>query len=328
MAKVRASPARENSPKSHSGRAILHEGLRRAIRMDWNDLRYFLAVRRAGSLAGAARTLKVEHSTVSRRLAALEDALGATLFLRGPDGFTSTPAGDKLAIHAESMEAAATAIDRQVTGGDERVDGTVRLTTSEVFSGFVVKRLGLLRARHPDLVVEVLSGNQAFDLGRGEADVAIRIMSTSDPELLVRKLVDCGWAMYAARGYVGQRGAPPSPEDLADHDVIGFDETLAKVPGALWLEAHRAGARVVLRANSIMAACNACLAGLGVTVLPCFLGDPEPSLQRLAAKNLGSRPMHLVVHPDRARVARVRVVMDFITEIMTAESQLLHGARE
>jgi DNA-binding transcriptional LysR family regulator len=295
--------------------------------MDWNDLRYFLAVRRAGSLAGAARALKVEHSTVSRRLAALEDALGAKLFLRGPDGFTSTPAGDKLATHAESMEAAATAIDRQVTGGDERVDGTVRLTTSEVFSGFVVKRLGALRARHPDLVVEVLSGNQAFDLARGEADVALRIMATSDPELLVRKLVDCGWAMYAARGYVEQRGLPASPEDLAGHDIIGFDDTLAKVPGALWLEAHGAGARVVLRGNSIMAVLNACLAGLGVTVLPCFLGDVEPTLARLAPKHLGTRPMYLVVHPDRARVARVRVVMDFVAEIMSAEAQLLNGAR-
>jgi DNA-binding transcriptional LysR family regulator len=293
--------------------------------MDWNDLRYFLAVRRAGSLAGAARALKVEHSTVSRRLAALEDALGVKLFLRGPDGFTSTPAGDKLAPHAESMEAAVTAIDRQVTGGDERVDGTVRLTTSEVFSGFVVKRLGPLRERHPELVVEVLSGNQAFDLARGEADLAIRIMATTDPELVVRKLVECGWAMYAARGYLDRRAAPPSPEALAGHDVIGFDDTLARVPGALWLEAHGAGARVVLRGNSIMAVLNACLAGLGVTVLPCFLGDSEPSLVRLAPQHLGARPMYLVVHPDRARVARVRVVMDFIIEMMTGEARLLEG---
>jgi DNA-binding transcriptional LysR family regulator len=144
----------------------------------------------------------------------------------------------------------------------------------------------------------------------------------------VRKLGDCGWGMYAARGYVEQRGAPPSPEDLTGHDVIAFDDTLAKVPGALWLATHGAGARVVLRGNSIMAVLNACLSGMGVTVLPCFLGDAEPTLRRLAAKHLGSRPMYLVVHPDRARVARVRVVMDFIAEMMAAESQLLHGARE
>jgi DNA-binding transcriptional LysR family regulator len=293
--------------------------------MDWNDLRYFLAVKRAGSLAGAARALKVEHSTVSRRLAALEESLGAKLFLRGPDGFTSTPAGDALTPHAEAMEAAAQAVTLKVAGDDERVEGTVRLTTSEVFSGFVVKRLGPLRARHPDLLVEVLSGNQAFDLARGEADVAIRIMATSDPDLLVRKLVECGWGMYAARGYTEQRGAPPSPEALAGHDVIGFDETLARVPGALWLEGHAAGARVVLRGNSIMAVLNACLAGLGVTVLPCFLCDVEPTLVRLAPQHLGSRPMYLVAHPDRARVARVRVVMDFIIEMMTGEAKLLEG---
>jgi DNA-binding transcriptional LysR family regulator len=262
--------------------------------MDWNDLRYFLAVRRAGSLAGAARALKVEHSTVSRRLAALEEALGAKLFLRGPDGFTSTPAGDALAPHAEAMEAAAEAVSRQVSGGDERIEGTVRLTTSEVFSGFVVKRLGPLRVRNPDLVVEVLSGNQPFDLARGEADLAIRIMATSDPDLRVRKLVDCGWTMYAARGYLDSHGAPASPEVLTGHDVVGFDETMSRVPGALWLEAHGAGARIVLRGNSIMAVLNACLAGLGVTVLFCHLGDVEPTLVRVSRQVLGMRPMFLV----------------------------------
>jgi DNA-binding transcriptional LysR family regulator len=293
--------------------------------MDWNDLRYFLAVRRAGSLAGAARALKVEHSTVSRRLAALEEALGAKLFLRGPDGFTSTPAGDALAPHAEAMEAAAQAVTRKVAGGDERASGTVRLTTSEVFSGFVVKRLGPLRARHPDLLVEVLSGNNPYDLSKGEADVAIRIMTTNDPDLRVRKLADCGWSLYAAKGYVDHRGAPPSPGRLAGHDVIGFDETLAKVPGALWLDAHAEGARVVMRASSIMSVLNACLAGMGVSVLPCLLGDVEPTLVRLAPAILGARPMFLVVHPDRATVARVRVVMDYIAEIMAAESKLLEG---
>jgi DNA-binding transcriptional LysR family regulator len=294
--------------------------------MDWNDLRYFLAVRRAGTLAGAARALKVEHSTVSRRLSALEDALGAKLFLRGPDGFSPTPAGDRLLPLAESMEAAVTAIDRQVAKGDERVEGTVRLTTSEVFSGFVVKRLGPLRERHPDLIVEVLSGNQAFDLSRGEADLAIRVMNTTDPELVVRKIVECGWAMYAAAGYLERRGAPASPEALAGHDVISFDETMARVPGALWLAAHGAGANVVLRGNSIMAVLNACLAGLGLTVLPCHLGDVEPTLVRVAPQVLGTRPMFLVVHPDMARVARVRVVMDFVVEMMTGEARLLEGA--
>jgi DNA-binding transcriptional LysR family regulator len=294
--------------------------------VDWNDLRYFLAVRRAGTLAGAARTLKVEHSTVSRRLTALEEALGARLFLRGPDGFTSTPAGDRLLPLAEQMEAAVGAIDRQVAGGDERVEGTVRLTVSEVFSGFIVKRLSRLRARHPDLVVEVLTGNQALDLSRGEADLAVRIMPTNDPDLVVRKIVDCGWAMYAASSYVERGGVPPGPETLTGHELIGYDDTMSAVPGAQWLTKHGAGAHVVLRGNSIMAALNACLAGMGLTVLPGFLADVEPTLVRLSPAVLGTRPMFLVVHPDLARVARVRVVMDFIVEIITGEAALLQGA--
>jgi DNA-binding transcriptional LysR family regulator len=293
--------------------------------MDWNDLRYFLAVRRAGTLAGAARALGVEHSTVSRRLAALEDALGTKLFLRGPDGFSSTPAGDQIAPLAESMEASAQAVARKVAGDNERVEGTVRLTTSEAFSGFMVKSLARLRARHPALLVEVLSGNKNLDLSRGEADVAVRMTATSDPELLLRKLGVCGWALYATRGYLEGRAARPRLDALAGHDIITYDDTLARIPGALWLKDHGDGANVVLRGNSIVSVLNACIVGMGVTVLPCFMADPEPTLVRLAPDVLGTREMWMVVHPDRARVARVRVVMDFLVELLTEQAKIFEG---
>lgn len=296
--------------------------------MDWNDLRYFLAVRRAGTLAGAARALKVEHSTVSRRLTALEEALGVKLFLRGPDGFTSTPAGDEIAPLAESIEAAIDGINRRVAGGDERIEGTVRLTTSEGMTGFLVKRLGRLRECHPQLLVEVLSGNQSLDLARGEADLAVRLMPTPDPDLVVRKLGECGWGLYAAQGYVRRRGTPPQPDTLTGHDVIAFDDTMAGVPGARWLQAHGAGANVVLRGNSLISVLNACVVGMGIGVLPCFLAASEPTLERLSPAVLGTRDVWLVVHPDRARVARVRVVMDFVAGVMTDEAALLHGRIE
>lgn len=292
---------------------------------DWSDLRYFLAVARAKSLAGAARSLEVEHTTVSRRVAALEAALGVKLFTRGPDGYALTSAGAAIVGSAEQIEEAARCVVRRVAGEDERVDGTVRLTTSEGLSGFLVKRLAPLRARHPDLLVEVLVGNRAFDLMRGEADLALRFSSTDQGDLIVRKLATVGWSIYASQGYLATRPAPPSPEELTGHDVIGFDDAMAGIPGARWLADHGAGTRVILRGNSIVSVLNACIVGMGVAVLPCFLGDDESTLCRLSRRVLNARDLSLVVHPDLARVARVRVVLDYLAEITAADATLLRG---
>ncbi len=141
--------------------------------LDWNDLRFFLAVCRVGTLASAARDLRVRHSTVGRRVEALEQALGVSLFTRTPDGFVLTDAGAEIRPLAEEAERAATAIERRVAGGDKRIEGTVRVTASEAFSGFLVHRLAALHERHPSLMVEVLSGNRSFDLMRGGSGLTV-----------------------------------------------------------------------------------------------------------------------------------------------------------
>ena len=238
---------------------------------DWNDLRYFLAVCRAGTLAGAARDLRVRHSTVGRRLEALEQALGVSLFTRTPDGFVLTEAGAGIRPLAEEAERAAVAIERQVAGGDQRIEGAVRLTTSEAFSGFLVRRLAALHERHPDLMVEVLAGNRFFDLTRGEADLALRIAATTQPDLICKRIGSAGWSVYAAAGYLARRGMPASLDDLSGHDVIGFDEIHGPGAGALWLADHAGGAEVVMRGNSIVAVLNAAIVGMGIAILPCFL---------------------------------------------------------
>lgn len=281
--------------------------------MDWNDLRYFLAVARAGNLAGAARDLKVEHTTVSRRLAALERDLDAKLFQRGAHGFSLTSAGERIREHAEAMERAAEAVLRAARD-DAKIEGVVRLTTSEAMSGFLVRRFGALRARFPGLVVEVLSGNERFDLSRGEADFAVRSMATADPELKVRKLASMPWGLYAAAGYCALRGRPRSARDLAGHDLIGYEKGMRETPGALWLAEHGAGAQVVMQGNSIMSALNAALAGMGIAAVPDFLAAGESTLERVAAETVGQRDVYLVYHPDRAAIPRVRAVIDFVIE--------------
>jgi DNA-binding transcriptional LysR family regulator len=293
---------------------------------DWNDLRHFLAVARGRTLAGAARLLEVEHSTVSRRLAALEGALGCKLFTRTPDGLLPTEAGQELLPLAEQIEQAVAAIERRAGGGDSRVEGRVRVTTSEGFTGFLVKRLPRLRERHPELVVEVLTGNQSLDLARGEADLAVRIARTDDPTLVCRKLGVIGWALYAARGYLERHPPPPDARDLRDQEIVGYEADLSGIPGARWLEQHGAGARVVLRGNSILSALNAALAGMGIAALPCFIAEAEPTLVRVCAEGIGSRDLWLVAHPDLLRVARVRAVMDFLVEIAAEAAGTLAGA--
>jgi DNA-binding transcriptional LysR family regulator len=293
--------------------------------VDWNDLRFFLAVHRERTLAGAARTLGVEHTTVSRRLSALESALGAKLFVRTPDGFAPTKAGKEILAHAVRAEEAMQGIQRAVQGDDAHPEGVVRITTSEAFAGFVVRMLGELRARHPGITVEVVADNAPLDLARRDADIALRIHPEAQPELVSRKMAHAGWSIYAAQAYVDARGKPEPCTNLKGHDVVGFDASLRGVPGARWLEAHSAGANVVLRGNSIPAVLNAMIAGLGVGSVPCFLATNEPTLVRLTPEVTGARDMVLLVHPDLVKVARVRAVFDFLVEAFARNAALLEG---
>ena len=294
--------------------------------MDWNDLRYFLAVSRAGTLAGAARELGVEHTTVGRRIAALESALGVRLFSRGPEGFSLTAAGKDVVPRAEGIAAHVDAIARLVLGTDQRAEGRVRLTIPDALNGYTMQALAQLRELHPTLMVEILCDNRDLDIRRGEADIAVRLRDTRDPELIGRRIGGAAWALYASPAYIVRKGKPVSAEELRGHDVIGFDVSLAGVPGAVWLHAHAGGANMVLRGNSVAAVFDATLVGLGLAPLPRFMADPAPGLLRVTPEIVGSRDIMLVVHPDLARVARVRATMDFLIELFARDTELWSGA--
>lgn len=293
--------------------------------LDWNDVRYFLAIGEAGTLAGAGRALGVQHSTVGRRLDAVEQALGVTLFTRTPDGLILTAAGKEILPLAMEAGRALAAIELRVAGNDQRIDGSVRLATSEAFSGFMIRLLSELKARHPALTVDILSGNRPLDLSRGEADVAVRMVTTSQSDLISRKIGEAGWSLYAAESYIQRSGIPAAATDLAGHDLIGFDEAMTGVPGAEWLLKHGDGARIVLRGNSIISVLNAAVAGMGIAGLPCFVADAEPGLRRLTPMKVGTRDVWLVYQPMVGRIARVRAVIDFVVESVAARSALLRG---
>ena len=294
--------------------------------MDWNDLRYFLAIARTGTLVKAGKQLGVEHSTVGRRLSALEAALGAKLFARGPEGLSLTAAGQTLLPSAEAIAAHIEEIGRRVSGGDARIEGTVRVTIPEAVNAYMIQVLTGLRERHPALLVEVLSDNRAFDLRRGEADLALRVRGTDDPELISRKVGSAAWSLYASPDYIARKGPLANPGDLQGHDVIGFAPSLIGVVGGQWLETHARTSNVVLRANSLGAALDATVVGFGLAPLPCFMGDSSPVLRRLVPGLLiGAHDITLVAHPDLARVARVRATMDYLIEVLQRDAALWSG---
>lgn len=293
--------------------------------MDWDDIRYFLAIYRSGSANGAARALGVQHTTVGRRLVSLEGALGTSLFIRTPEGLSPNPVATGILPLAEAAERSFFAIERQVSSSDGRIEGQVRLTTSEAFSSYIVRHLPALRARYPALTVEIRASNSTLDLGRGEADLAIRMVPTTHPDLICKRVGTAGWSLYAAEAYIARRGLPPSPTELGGHDLIGFDDSLAGAPGAVWLKQHGAGAGVPLRGNSIGAIVHAATLGIGLAMVPCYLAAAEPNLRRVTPDVLSSREIWLVFHPDAARIARVRTVIDFFTQTIGAEVAFLAG---
>lgn len=291
--------------------------------MDWGDLRYVLALADAGSMVAAARTLGVEHTTVSRRIAALERDLGVRLFMRTPDGQRPTSAGEAAIATARTLQRSVADLQTAIAGADERPSGAVRLTTTEGFFPVVVPHLRRLYAEYPDIKVELLTGNQVIDLHRNEIDLALRFVPTERDDLVVRHLSRVGWALYASPAHLAGKAAE-APSDWAGLRVIHFEEPLLGTPGQRWLTEHAVGAVVALRGNSIPSCAAAAAAGLGIACLPCLHGDRDARLQRLGGP-VTHGDLWLVAHPDRLRIVRNRVVWDFLLELATFERVLLTG---
>lgn len=285
--------------------------------LDWDDLRVFLELVRTGSLSAAARSLRLSHATVGRRLAALEAALGRTLMERRPDGYIPTDEGEAIRALAEAMDDSALAIQRREGEGPKGhagLTGTVRLTMTQALADrFLIPRLGNLRTAHPALDLEVVADNRALSLARREADLAIRLARPQRGDLIGRRLATLGYGLYAA---------PDAPDTL-----IGYDETLADLPEALWLARHGGGRRVAFRSNSAQGQLAAAVAGFGTALLPCLLADGEAGLVRHALCGpLLSRELWLLVHRDRKDVPRVRAVIDHVVAVFEQEKERLEGA--
>jgi DNA-binding transcriptional LysR family regulator len=289
--------------------------------LDWDDLRYFLAGIRAGTLAGAARGLGIEHTTVGRRLAALERALGATLTLRGPEGLRLTSLGERVLPLVEEIERNVHALRDTVRSNAARV----RLAVPSGFAQLFVAELGRLRSAHPDLVLELVSGARVADLEHAEADLAVRSAPVDNVESISRPLCVTGWSLYASAAYLARRSPPSDLDDLGGHELCGFHPSLAQTPAAAWVEARAGTARIVLRSREMTDMLAAALGGIGLALLPCLLADTEPGLSRLTPEVLVRRPLSLVYRREMRLSEPVRGVIDFVFEVMREHAARIEG---
>ena len=297
---------------------------------DWNELRLVLAVARAGSLTSAASLLGIDHSTVFRRLNALEQRLAVRLFERLPGGvYQLTSAGERMAAAAERMEDEALALARDIAGADGRLSGRLRVTSSETLAySRLTKHLAEFRAVHPGIVVELAIENRVLSLSRREADVALRPIRPREGDLWGRKLAGVAWTFFASQAYLDAHGGPIlGAATLGTHALIGWEETAGGIMAADWLDRNVPADGVAYRTNSLVNQSVAAMAGIGLALLPCYLGDGEAGLVRALAEPIQelAGELWIVTHQDLKGTARVRAFFDVVGEGLARERDLFEG---
>jgi DNA-binding transcriptional LysR family regulator len=287
--------------------------------LDWDDLRYFLAIARAGTLARAASALGINATTVGRRLSTLEERVHARLFDRTPEGYALTSAGRDLLRRAERMEDEALALEREVLGADQRLEGSVRVTATEMIATrFVMPRLPEFHARHPELAIELECSNRTVSLTRREADIALRLARPREENVVTRRLADIPLALYASPDYVAARGLPADPErSLRGHCALLFAATRAFRVENAWFEVRLDGAQIALRSDSVSSLFAAAAAGAGIALLPRAAVERDRELVRIETATAPEpRVIWQTVHEDLQKNARVRAVMAFLAETL------------
>ncbi len=282
--------------------------------MNWDDARIFVALHRERTLRAAARTLDIDQATVGRRLAVLEHALGATLFLRTSSGYELTPVG-RIAIRAaEAMEQSAHDLVRHTQGMDKRLAGEVKLSTTDALAQeYVVPAIERLHAKHPDVSVLLDTTTHVLNLAKREADIAIRTVKPRNPDLLARRLAQWEVGLFASPDYVRRHGESVPGERFAGHDLVVYQPYFAKARAPSFVGEPLTDGRIVARLNTNLTLRAALKSGLGISELPVPMGERD-GLVRIwpDRKNDAPYEIWLVTHQDLRHTARIRVTIDEI----------------
>ena len=303
--------------------------------IDWDDLRFFLAVTAAGSLSAAARELGVNTTTVLRRVGGLEDALGARLFDRLRSGYTPTADGARLLESLEPVDRCLSSLQRDFRAGASQ-GGDVRIGASEtIAAALIAPALQRFHEMRDDIILDIVADPNQTGASAAprildplrDVDIALRLARPTQGDMLARKLGDVAYGLYAAEDYVATHGEVPPDGDLSGHRVIGFGED-ARPLGPVWWMARTADtATIVMRASNATTRLNAVRAGLGVAALPCIAADGAAGIVRLVAPaHVGALELWLLARRDLAQLAHVRAVMDFLIAEVKARGGDLSGA--
>ena len=286
--------------------------------MEWDNLRYVLAIARAKSIAGAARQLKVHHTTVFRRLNALEENLGVRLFERLSGGYVLTLAGEEMYHTATVIESQIATLDRQISGQDKQLKGLIRVTTTASLLRYLLTPcFATFQAKYPEIELEIFESNQQYNLTKRDADIAIRTTNSPPEHLVGRKITRAEVAIYGSKKYLTAKGKIAS---FSEHTWIGSEESLERVMYGDKLEKLFPQFTCQYRVNTLMGILYALLNDMGIGLLFCFMADNEPTLQRVQPMipELG-KDLWILTHPDIRHVARISIFIDFIAEALKLE---------
>ncbi|WP_091960514.1 LysR family transcriptional regulator [Marinospirillum celere] len=290
--------------------------------MHWDDFETLLAIAETGSLSGAARHLKVSHATIFRRLGDIEKRLGVLLFERSRRGYLPTQAGEELAATAREIEARVLAAERRVVGRDLQPRGAVWVTTTDsLFAGLLAPLFAQFQQEYPGILLDIAVSNQPLNLTRREADVAIRASKAPPDHLVGRKLVDIGMAVYGRRADFKE-----GVGELKDLAWVGPGARLLDQPLRDWMFEQGYDHHCQFRVDTLIGMLNGIKAGLGVAVLPCYLGDHEPELIQLTDPiEPLSYQLWFLFHPDLRGVARINSLLDYMTAAIREQKERIAG---
>ncbi|MEE1656095.1 LysR family transcriptional regulator [Microvirga sp. CF3062] len=290
---------------------------------DWDDLRFFLAVARAGRLTAAARHLEADHTTVSRRISALEASLKAKLFERSPQGYTLTEPGERLLKHAETMETQALAVASELGGADLALTGTVRIGAPDgIGTYFLAPELGALAERHPGLTLQLVALPRTFSLSKREADIAVTLEQPTEGRLVSRKLTDYRLRLYASKDYLERHGPVTELADLSGKTLVTYVADLLYSPVLDYFSAIEKFTSRRFECASVVAQAEAVRAGIGIGILHDYAVRSFPELEVVLPDISYLRTYWLVTHADVRNLRRVEEVYSFILSRVRANRGL------
>jgi len=288
----------------------------RSVKFDWNRARAFLVTAEEGSLSAAARALGMTQPTLGRQVTALEEELSVILFERAGQGLVLTPSGMELLEHVRAMGEAASQVSLSASGQTKNIEGNVCISVSEVYAVYILPPIILkLRKMEPKIQVEIIATNDASDLRRREADIALRNFEPTQPDLIAKKIRDVSARLYATPEYLKEIGSPSSADDLEHADFVNFDGSHMLITELNNRGFNLSKKNFPLLTENYIAHWELVKQGLGIGIMPEEIGDKEPKVKRVL-KDFPSIefPIWLTTHRELRTSRRVRIVFDLLAE--------------